>query len=142
MPVCIRGVPSTGWSTVPVIDRESICRALGAIQELECSSNRNQSFVITRALFDLVSYASVLHVVFHVVLCHCPGGVRIVLIHGLKGLQSIGTEILLVHDAIGPNNECHHAGHPVLSGCSCESESADHRATHHEVYFSSGGSIS
>src|SRR6266480_2149672 len=79
-----------------------------------------------------------LYVLFHVILGHFPSLVRVVFVHALERLQRIGSEVLFINDSIRANHEGHHSGYPVLSRRNREAESADHRATDHEVYLSAG----
>src|SRR2546423_346923 len=77
-----------------------------------------------------------LYILFQVVLGDFPGLVRVVLVHALERLQSVGSEILLVNDTVWANDKRHDSSDSILGGRRGESESADHCAANHEIHLS------
>src|SRR5580700_11820868 len=53
-----------------------------------------------------------------------PTGIGIVFLHGFGVVISLLAEILLIHDSVLSNDECHYAGRPIFRGIGNESDAA------------------
>src|SRR5438128_12627159 len=64
-----------------------------------------------------------------------PSLIRIVAIHLFKGLQRLRSEVLLIDDAVRPNNKSLHSRNSMLSWRCRQGEPADHSAFHDEIHL-------
>src|SRR6476620_5024958 len=94
----------------------------------------------TSKLSLLVSCAALFFFLGPVVSGWFPSLVRIIGVHGLKGLEGIWPEIFLIHNAIRADHECLAPRNPTFCRRGHERESANHRSPDDEIGFTAGRS--